>query len=260
MLKVDVCVETVFEELPFDDRIRKVAALGYEAIEFWFWDYSRDIKTTGKLAADLNLVINDIVVNSPDGLNGGSLTRREDKAKYLERLKRTIDLAHQLNVGKLITCTGNVDRGVSLQEQTANVIDTLSAAVEVAEAHDLILLLEALNTHVDHAGYFLTSTALSFDIIRIINSPHLRFLFDIYHMQIMEGNIIDNIVKNISLIGHFHSAGVPGRHELFNSELNYPYIIKKIEELDYQGYFGLEYYPCCDSEKSLLETKKLFDN
>jgi hydroxypyruvate isomerase len=260
MLKEDVCIETVFEDLPFNDRIKKVAALGYNAIEFWFWDYDRDIKTTADFTADLNIVINNIVVNSPDGSNGGSLTKREDKAKYLDSLKRTIDLAQKLNVGKLITCTGNMAKDISREKQTANLIETLSEAVEIAETNNIVLLLEALNTYVDHAGYFLNSTGLSFDIIRIINSPHLKFLFDIYHMQIMEGNIVENIVKNISLIGHFHAAGVPGRHELFNGEINYPFIIRKIRELDYDGFFGLEYYPCLDSEVSLRETKKLFDD
>jgi len=259
MLKVDVCVETVFEDLSFNDRIKKVAALGFNTMEFWFWDYNRDVKSTVKLLSDLNIGINDMVVNSPEGNIGGALTNRADKSKYLDSLKKTIDLAQQLNISKLITCTGNEVQGISDEEQMANVIDTLAAAVEIAEKENIVLLLEALNSYVDHAGYFLTSSKLSFDIIRIINSPNLKFLFDIYHMQIMEGNIVDNIEKNISLIGHFHSAGVPGRHELFNSELDYKYIIQKISSLDYDGYFGLEYYPCLDSEVSLREIKKLFD-
>ncbi len=98
------------------------------------------------------------------------------------------------------------------------------------------------------------STKNAVDIIMEINSPNLKLLYDVYHMQIMQGNIIDFIEKNICLTGHFHSAGVPGRAELFDSEINYPAIIKKIDELGYQGCFGLEYFPIMEHTESLKKT------
>jgi hydroxypyruvate isomerase len=104
-------------------------------------------------------------------------------------------------------------------------------------------LLEPLNTHVDHAGYYLDSSVEGAELVRAINSPHLRLLYDVYHMQIMEGNVIANIEKNLDLIGHFHSAGVPGRGELFMGELNYPQILQRIAARGYKGRFGLEYFP-----------------
>jgi len=106
MAKIDVCIETVFPELPFMERIKKVVQLGFQAIEFWFWDYEfdgqglnprkKDIGQIAGLTGELNIEVNDIVINAPDGSIGGSLTRAEDQDKYLGRLKETIDVAHRL--------------------------------------------------------------------------------------------------------------------------------------------------------------------
>ena len=267
MVKIDVCIETVFPELPFMERIEKIAQLGFQAIEFWFWDYEfdgqglnskkKDIDQIASLTKELNIEINDIVVNAPDGSIGGFLTKAEDKDKYLERLKETIGIAHRLNCKKLITCSGNEIQGFSKEKQLANMIKILEEASRIAAKEDIVLLPEPLNSRVDHQGCFLTSSRIGFDIIKQINSPNLKLLYDIYHMQIMEGNISDTIKENISLIGHFHAAGVPGRHELDNGELDYAFIVKKIDELGYQGYFGLEYFPALKSEESLKKMKEL---
>ena len=112
-----------------------------------------------------------------------------------------------------------------------------------AEAADFTLLLEPLNTLVDHPGYYLDSSALAADIVRAVGSPHLKILYDVYHMQIMEGNVLATIERHVDLIGHFHSAGVPGRGELFDCELDYRTIVGRIESLGYRGSFGLEYFP-----------------
>jgi len=267
MVKLDVCIETVFPEMPFMGRIKKIAQLGFRAIEFWFWDYEfdgkelnpqkKDISQIAGLSRELNIEVNNIVINAPDGSIGGALTGAEDKNRYLERLKETIDVAHRLNCQKLITCSGNEVQGVSKEAQLSNMLRTLEEASQIAAKEDMVLLLEPLNSLVDHPGYFLASSKTGFDLVKKIDSPNLKLLYDIYHMQIMEGNILDTIRENISLIGHFHAAGVPGRHELDKGELNYPFIVRKIDELGYRGYFGLEYFPAPDSETSLKGMKKL---
>jgi len=256
MLKLCVCAETVFPELKFLERIKKIAMLGYPAIEFWFWD-EKDIDQIASLTKELNIEINDIVVNAPDGSIGGSLTKAEDKDKYLERVKETIDIVYRLNCKKLITCSGNIVEHLSYEAQIKSIISTLREATKIVEEEGITLLLEPLNSKVDHPGYFLDSSKIGFDIVKRVNSPHLRLLYDIYHMQIMEGNIMDTIKENLSLIGHFHSAGVPGRNELDLGELNYSNIFRKIGELNYDGCFGLEYFPKKDSEISLREMKEI---
>lgn len=267
MIKVSVCIETFFTQFSYEERIKKVATAGYRAIEFWFHDYhfdgeklipkEKDIGSIAKVTDDLGLEVSDMVVNSPEGNIGGSLVKPEDKNTYLSRLSKVIELAHSLNCQKLITCTGNSLKGKSKKEQAESIVKTLSEASKIIEKENITLLLEPLNSLVDHPGYFLDSFREAATIVRRINHPNIRLLYDIYHMQIMEGNILSTIEQNIDIISHFHSAGVPGRHELSQSEVNYPFIFKKIAEFGYEGYFGLEYWPTNKDEESLKDTKLL---
>lgn len=242
MAKLDVCIETVFPEIPPQERISKIKEIGYDCAEIWF----PDNKEIGALASSLkncNVKLNNLVVNSPDGSRGGSLVKEEDRQTYIERLKYTINIASQMNCKMAITCTGNSVEGLSKNKMIDNIIETFDAVKPVLEKNSFTLVLEPLNTYRDHKGYFLDSARIAAEIVRRVNSVFVKLLYDIYHMQIMEGNICDFIEKNIDIIGHFHSAGVPGRHELYSGEINYPFIIKLIDRLGYKGYFGLEYIP-----------------
>jgi hydroxypyruvate isomerase len=109
---------------------------------------------------------------------------------------------------------------------------------------------------VDHKGYYLDGTATGFDIVRAVDSPNVKLLYDVYHMQIMEGNIIATVTENIDCIGHFHAAGVPGRHELWSGELDYRRITEAIDKAGYTGSFGLEYWPTGDHAASLAQTAR----
>jgi len=178
-----------------------------------------------------------------------------DHGKYLESVEAAIGLAKSINCHMGITCAGNVQLGITRTQMHAALEKAYGEAAAIAAKHDFTLVVEPLNTHVDHAGYYLDSSDEGAEIVRAINSPNLKLLFDVYHMQIMEGNLIAHIEKHIDIIGHFHSAGVPGRHEVFGSEINYPAIIKRIKELGYTGCFGLEYMPAmADHEESLKQT------
>jgi len=264
MPKIDLCIDPVFVGTDTCEKIKKVNSLGFKAIEFWYWDHEftgtalvpskKNIKEIAAVCKDLGVMVNDTVVNAPDGSIGGFLTKPEDQGKYLERLKETIGIAHQLNCRKLITCTGNEVEGKSYKEQFDSVVNTLSKAAAVAEKEGIMLVLEALNSTVDHPGYFLTSSAAGFEIVKKVNSPNLKLLYDVYHMQIMEGNHIATIRENIGLIGHFHSAGVPGRNEVYHGEISYLPILKAIDDTGYDGCFGLEYFPTESDEESLLHT------
>ena len=139
-----------------------------------------------------------------------------------------------------------------------NMTETLIKIAPVCEKSGITLLLELFNTKVDHPDYFLDDPETCIDILKAVNSPNVKMLFDIYHVQIMSGNIIDFLRRNIQYIGHFHIAGVPGRHEPDKCELNYAFIINEIDRLGYKGYAGLEYWPTVDSYLSLTGTKNYF--
>jgi hydroxypyruvate isomerase len=254
MINLDVCLEAVFTTLPTEERVKSIARAGYGYIEFWFHDATFDGKECSrkqpKEAASLaaackrhGITINNMVVNAPDGSFGGAPVRAGDRNRYLERLEEVIEFAGAVGCHKAITCSGNLQPGVSRSRMRSNLESALGAAAAIARKKRFTLLLEPLNTHVDHPGYYLNSSLEAAALVHAIGSPHLRLLYDVYHMQVMEGNVIANIEKNIAIIGHFHSAGVPGRGELFDGELNYPRVVRRIAATGYDGCFGLEYFP-----------------
>ena len=252
MVRFSVCIEMLLTEYPFAERARKAAGLGFGAIEFWLPDEKgKDMKAIRQATHDYGIVVSNIVVNSNAGDIGGSLVKASDRSTYLKRVKKTIEIAHTLDCEKMITCSGNTSKGLSRQRQTRNMIRTLKDGCSIAEREGITILLEPLNTIVDHPGYFVDSATLGFEIVRGVGSENLKLVYDVYHMQIMEGNILQTIERNLKSIAHIHCAGAPGRHELDSGELDYRNILKKIDELGYDGLVGLEYYPTVSSEESL---------
>ncbi len=263
MITIDVCMETVFPDVPFLDRPARIAAAGFKALELWFPELHLpgcDCAALRKACDAAGLRINNIVVNSPDGGIGGSLTNPADRPKYLERMASSLRCCRELGCAMMITCTGNVQPALSAAVQRRSVIDSLRAGAELAAKAGVTLVLEPLNSLVDHHGYFLDDPDAAADIVRAVGRPNVGLLFDCYHMQIMRGNVIESIRANLDLIRHFHAAGVPGRHELDAGELNYPEILKAIRTAGYQGCFGLEYMPAEDSAKSLARMRKLLED
>ncbi len=260
MITIDVCMETVFADLPLLDRPSRIAEAGFKAVELWFPELHLPDCDCPKLRAACDkagLRINNIVLNSPDGGIGGSLTAAADRPKYLERLKSSLKCCEDLGAGMMITCTGNVQQGVTRRAQRRNMVETLKAAGDVAGKAGATLVVEPLNSLVDHQGYFLDDPYDAADIVRQVGHPHIGLLFDVYHMQIMHGNVIEAIRDCMDVIRHFHSAGVPGRHELDSGELDYPRIVQAIADMGYKGCFGLEYFPAEDSAKSLKRMREL---
>jgi hydroxypyruvate isomerase len=258
-----ICVEMALTSLPFEQRFAKAAEIGFEYAEMWFvkdFSYNGTAENLVKIAAKSNIKITNTVIGAPDGSIGGGLTNPTNRKQWLKRAKITIDFNVAAGIGATIVCTGNLIDGMSKEQMMSSVIEGLKPTVEMAEKAGISLLLEPLNTTYDHAGYFCSSSDMGADICRKLKSPRMKMLFDCYHMQIMEGDLIKHIEKNIDVIGHFHSAGVPGRNELYNSEINYPFVVEKIEQLGYQGMFGLEYIPSIDEVESLSKTLKYLKN
>lgn len=265
MAKISVCAECFFTELPFDERVRRIAAIGYEHIEFWHPEgtfdgsdivlaQSKDAASLKALARDTAIGFNDFAFGAWDGSIGGSPTNAADHPAYFQQIQKMLDFANQINCPRGIVLSGMTQANMSIEQMNDNLLAAFARATQMAQKAGVTLVIEPLNSLVDHAGYHLDSTAPAVRIIRELNSPNLKLLYDVYHMQIMQGNVIDFIENNIDIIGHFHAAGVPGRAELFDTEINYPAIIKKIDELGYDGCFGLEYLPKMDHTESLRRT------
>jgi len=269
MVRLSVCLETVFTDLTVAERIGKIVEAGFRDVEFWHpeatfdgrelrFDMAKDAAELRQACRRHGAAINDFALHAWDGSIGGSPVKAGDRQKYLAQMERMLEFAAAIGCTKGITLSGTVDPALSRAKMRENLEAALADAVGLARKAGFTLLLEPLNTLVDHPGYYLDSTAAAAEIIRAIGSPHLRLLYDVYHMQIMEGKVIATIERNIDIIGHFHSAGVPGRAELFDTELNYPAIVKRIDALGYEGSFGLEYFPRMADHKASLEAIRAY--
>lgn len=263
MITLSVCLETVFPDLPVPERIARIARAGYSSIEFWHpegsWDGStvnmqmpKDATALRQACDEHDVVLKDFALHSWDGSIGGCPVRSGDRETYLTQIRKMIDFAQAAGCGQGITLSGTVDPDLSRTQMRDNLEAALGEAAQIARQADFTLLLEPLNTLVDHPGYYLDSSAEAVSIVQAVNSPHLKILYDVYHMQIMEGNVLATIEENLEYIGHFHSAGVPGRTELFGGELDYPTILRRIEQAGYQGAFGLEYFPAISDHMESL--------
>jgi hydroxypyruvate isomerase len=255
-MEFGLCIEMVFAKDPFEMRVERAARAGFKNVEMWFVDGSFKGRPDelAKIAEDNDVLITNTVIGSPDGSVGGALTNPRDLDKWLERARMSIDFTVEAGIPSTIVCTGNEIPGLSDDQMEASVLEGLEPTVEMAEGAGITLLLETLNTRHDHAGYWLTSSDRGAEICRKMDSKRMKMLFDCYHMQIMEGDLVNHIENNIDVIGHFHCAGVPGRHEPYIGEVNYPFVLQRLADLDYDGIFGLEYRPTIEDAQSVAAT------
>lgn len=250
MLKLSVCVEMLFREHDFPDRIRKVADLGINGFEFWRQE-NKDLEAIAKLRDDLKLTWVGMVGTSR------ALTDVADNTAVLSDLQQSIALAKDLHCQSLIVTSGPSQPDVDLSKQHENIVTILQEAAPMAEEAAVTIALEPLNTAVNHPGTYLSSSYEGYEIVRKVNSPRVKLLFDIYHQQITEGNVIANMTNHMELIGHVHLADVPGRHEPGTGELNYKNILRAIADSNYDGYVGCEFAPSGTSTQALDYVKTL---
>lgn len=244
-MKYSVCLPAVYCGAPADEAVRRIAAVGGKRFEIWGW-WENDLDALEKAMAETGLEMVAMCVK-PAGFNDPAC-----RAACVESVRESIAVAKRFGCRNLLMQVGQMREGVSREAQHASIVESLKACAPMAEAAGITLLPEPLNILVDHAGYYLDSSVEGFEIISEVGSPNVKLLYDIYHQQITEGQLIANITANIGLIGHFHVAGVPGRHEPFeDQEINYPAVLAAIHRAGYQGAVGLEYFPRSAPEDSL---------
>lgn len=249
-MKFSVCVEALFSGKDFYESLKTVKDLGLDNIEFWSW-WNKDIKRIKHEVDSLGLNVAAFCTGFI------SLTDPQKSDEYVEFLKKSIEVAKELGCKFLISQVGDELEGVSREDQHNSIVDGLKVCAPMLEEEGITLVIEPLNTHVNHKGYYLYSSHEAFEIVDKVGSGNVKVLYDIYHQQIMEGNLISTIRNNIDKIGYFHAAGNPGRNELYYGEINYMEVLKAIRETGYNGYIGLEYFPKDDVKKGLEMLKNL---
>ncbi len=252
-MKTSVCIEMIFTEVPFLERIDKAAEAGFDAIEFWNWE-NKDLAAI-RAAVERN----GLGIASFQSNLGGTLIHPDQREGFVAGIAESLGKAQEMGVPSLFLLTDELgeDRSVRFQfpglsdaAKYQSVLDGLKALAPLAEEAGVTLVLEPLNVHVDHPGYFLNRSGVGLDLVRAVGSPRIRLLYDIYHMQVMEGNIIDTLTRNLDAIGHVHVADVPGRHEPGTGELDYGNIFRALRQAGYDRYVGFEFEPTVSSEKA----------
>jgi hydroxypyruvate isomerase len=187
------------------------------------------------------------------------LNRTEHHATIEAALRRNIPLAAKAGVPNVVTFSGNRN-GISDEEGARHTIAGLRRVRQIAEDHGVTICLELLNSKVDHADYMADHTSWGARVVREVNSPNVKLLYDIYHMQIMEGDLIATIRDNIAWIGHFHTGGVPGRHELDDvQEVQWDGVMRTVAATGFTGYVAHEFLPLRDPLTSLRAAAELCD-
>ena len=253
-MKLAPNAEIYFGDLKLEDRLERIAALGFTAVDLFFLA-GKDLKSLRQALARQKLTVSMLVgCDIQRGLN--------DPAMHPE-IEKTVSAAAQaaaeLNGVNIVVLSGNTLPRVAAATQDQNIIAGLRRLIPLAEKYQVNIVLEMLNSTYDHPGYYLDDTGLMFNLVRAVNHPRIKALYDIYHAGIMRGNIIEDLRAGASLIGHVHVAGIPGRNEPRAGEQNYPVILRALHEAGYGGYVGLEYWPKKESAASLVETRGWLD-
>ena len=239
-----------FFKQDFVDAIYKVKSLGFDAIETYDWK-SLDLDAVKNACEDTGVELISMCTTE------FRMTDEQYRKQWLLGLEESCAAANRVGAKHLITQVGQ-DTGAPREKQHENIVATLKEAKPILESHGVTIMIEPLNTLVNHPGYYLWSAVEGFDIIREVDHPLVKVVYDIYHQQVMEGNIIPNITNNLDCIAHLHSARHPGRHELQYGESDYKVIFKAVDASGYTGCCGLEYQPLLPAVESLNEFKRIY--
>ena len=255
---LSVMLWTVFRDLPFEQRLEKVAAAGYTNVEL-VGEYANwtdaDFDRANAKRKELG-----ITFDCTAGLKH-SLCNPADRDALLAEVRGTLPIMERLSCPALIFLSGNVVPGLSVETQQQSCVAGLQAAAALVDGkringEPVRLLLENIDPE-ENPKYFLTSVARGFEIVKAVAHPQVQFLYDFFHEQIAEGNLIEKLEKNIEHVGLVHVADVPGRHEPGTGEINYPNIFRKLAELKYNRMVAMEFLPTGDPVAQLRAAGKL---
>lgn len=249
-MRICIPVPCFFGKMDFCEAIAKIAELGFDAAETYNWK-SLDLDAVRNACEQSGVELLSMCTTE---FNMTNPAKRED---WLNGLKESCAAAKCVGASKLITQVG-ADTGEERARQHDSIVAALKQAKPILEDSGVTIMIEPLNIYVNHPGYYLWSSREAFEIIHEVDHPLVKVVYDIYHQQVMEGNIIPSITQNLDCIAHLHSAGHPGRHELQFGENDYKVIFAAVDKAGYTGACGLEYGPTMDSVESLKEFRRIY--
>lgn len=243
--KFAVNVEMWWKDLPFLERIEKAAALGFPAVEFWAYA-EKDLDAIRDKCDSLGIVVTQFTAwGFKPGMNN---PKNHDLVE--EKITESCEVAKKLGCTLACVVGGDDQEGMSQEEMHANIITALKRVAPIVEENGLTLILEPMNIRVDHMGHCLYGSPPAVKICREVNSPNIKINWDLYHMQISEGDLCGRLRDGFDQVGYLQLADHPGRNEPGTGEIHYPRVLKEAYDLGYRGFVGLECRPKTTEEEA----------
>lgn len=251
--KLSVMLWTVFRDLPFEQRLEKIAEAGYRSVElvteFENWT-GEDYRKAISKKQSLGMTFDTLLANANYRTRKVTLVNPADREGFLADVRSALKVAEKIECPTMIVMSGNAVPGLTREAQHQSIVEGLKRAAGIVEGKGVTLLLENIDLE-ENSKYYLWSVPEGFEIIGEVNHPQVKFLYDFYHAQISGGNLIANLEKHVDKVGCVHIADVPGRHEPGTGEINYENIFKVLGQLGYEHYAAMEYLPTYDPVRSL---------
>jgi hydroxypyruvate isomerase len=242
-MRFNANISILFKDIPFLERFHKAAEAGFGAVEFW-WPTGEDIQEVEAAAKDaaLDVVLFNFNAGNMAVGDRGLLSDPVREGQFRENVPVALELAAHLGVQRLNALVGCHLPGFDYDEQIELARKNVAWSADQAKKVGAEILIEAVNTF-ENGPYLLSHTEQALQFIQTVDRENVKFQYDVYHMQRMEGNIVATLRKHIKEIAHIQIADSPGRGEPGTGEINYHYVLNAIEDLGYNGYMGLEYNP-----------------
>ncbi|MGA2133482.1 MAG: TIM barrel protein [Bryobacteraceae bacterium] len=245
----------------FEEKLEIAARAGLQSVEL-IGEYAQwsdaDIARVKKTAASFGLGM-DALLGSPDwGKRPVSMVDPSHRDAFLVDVRNAITFARKLEIPRIILMSGNAIPGRTHEEQYASLLESARRAGDLVAEADLTAIVEPLNSLVNHKGFFLTTCTEGLKLVREVDNPHVRLLFDLYHEQVQQGNVIRTLTEAAPFTAVFHVADNPGRNDPGAGEMNYPNIYKAIQKTGFAGHLAMEYLPLGDPVTSLTKSIDAF--
>lgn len=239
-----------------EEKLQKVAETGIQSTElvseYRTWSDSQ-VQSYMKLMHSYGFGFDTLMAQTDWARQPNSMVNPDHRDRFLKELNEAIVWAKRLECPQILLMSGNEQPGMSYETQFASIVESGKRAADVAAANDVILILENLNSKVNHKGYFLTSAKEATKAVKTVDNPHFRQLFDIYHEYVQHGDPIPAIQEAVPYVNVFHVADAPGRHDPGTGEMKWDDIYKAIGKTNYAGYIAMEYQSNGDEVESLIK-------
>ena len=249
MVKLAANLSMMFQDLPFLDRFDAAAEAGFSGVEFLFpYDHDAALIAERAQQCGLQVVLFNLPAGDWEGGERGIAALPDRVEEFRAGVAKGLDYARALGCPRLHLMAGKVPASA---ECRAALVANIAHAADLAAADNVEILIEPINTRVDIPGYFYGTSAAALSVIDEAGRANVRLQYDIYHMQIMEGDLARTIERLLPRIGHMQLADNPGRAEPGSGEINYPWLLSRIDALGYAGWIGCEYRPAGDTKAGL---------